>query len=327
MWESKKASARLLRGLLTPLSWLYSGGWQCYLLTYTLGLKGSSEPHRPVLCVGNLVAGGSGKSPVTLHVAQTLRDLGYFVVIGCSGYGAPRSEGASIAPEVDLDPAEWGDEPAMFRWLAPDIPLIVGRDRVRAAELCAERCADSVLLMDDGFQHLPVRKHLTLLLDPPRPNRKCLPAGPYREPWRNRKRADLTLPNGFQVDFLIGEMEPGTPGAKQFGPVKGVVNVLCAIGDPQRFLGDLRALGFEPESVVAKPDHDDLQAGNLMDPLDPNLPVVTTAKDWVKLKRRADIDRHRVFIARQKALIKPEDEFRAWLQRKLDELKKKSSSG
>ncbi|HVL40476.1 MAG TPA: tetraacyldisaccharide 4'-kinase, partial [Fimbriimonadaceae bacterium] len=199
IWYGDGWKPAAVRTLLTPLSWLYTLGWQSYLGMYRLGLKRPQEPHRPVLCVGNLVVGGSGKSPLVLHLARLLRNLGQDVVVSASGYGSPRAAGASVAPDGPLDPAEWGDEPAMLRWLQPDLPIVVGRRRVLAAQLVARSWPGSVMLMDDGFQHLPLHKHLTLLLDPDIPNSQTLPAGPYREPRVNRSRADLVLPGAFRV--------------------------------------------------------------------------------------------------------------------------------
>lgn len=319
MWHGRSASARTIRTVLKPLSWLYAAGWKAYLGVYKAGLKKAKEPHRPVICVGNLVVGGTGKSPITLHVAQVLQELGHDVVVSSSGYGSPRSQSATLAPAGPLDAREWGDEPAMFRWLAPELPLIVGRNRVEAARLCAEGYPGSVLLLDDGFQHLPLKKHLAIVLDPPTDNRSCLPAGPYREPWGNRSRADLVLPNGFTPKFSItGLISPaGDPVAIVSG---AKVSVLCALGSPERFLSDLPALGLKVEEQLLLPDHDPLDAGNLLAPLNPNLPLVITAKDWVKLQKRQDLGARQIWIARQEARIEPEANFRSWLAQKLDEL-------
>jgi tetraacyldisaccharide 4'-kinase len=321
VWHGKSLNARLARLSLTPPSWLYAGAWQGYLAVYRVGLKKPAEPHRPVICVGNLVAGGSGKSPLTRYVAGLLREMGREVVVGCSGYGAPHSEAATIAPDGPLDAGEWGDEPAMMRWLVPDLPLIVGRNRVRAAELCHARFPGAVLLMDDGFQHLPVRKHLSILSDPPTDNHRCLPAGPYREPWANRSRADLVLPNGMKPSMKIGAL------MKPDGSVVTVntslrATVLCALGNPTRFLNDLKDFGVVVEQSNLLPDHDDLQVGNLFDQFDLGLPLIVTAKDWVKLQRRSDLESRQLLIADQEVRIEPEAEFKAWLARKLDELSK-----
>src|ERR1700740_2610619 len=175
IWDSESPRARLIRIFLAPISFLYALGWRSYLALYQLGLKKPSEPHKPVVCVGSLQVGGSGKTPLTLYLAALLRKLGYEVAIGCSGYGCPASEAAKIAPDGPLKASEWGDEPAMIRELLPEVPLIVGRRRVLAAKLCHASFPNSVLLMDDGFQHLPLQKHLSLLAMPPRKNQRCLP--------------------------------------------------------------------------------------------------------------------------------------------------------
>src|SRR5215212_3930294 len=113
VWHGRAASARLARAALTPVSWLYAAGWQVYLATYRLGIKKAQAPHFPVLCVGNLQVGGTGKSPITLYLVNVLRELGREVVVSSSGYGSPRSESATVAPSGPLEATEWGDEPAM----------------------------------------------------------------------------------------------------------------------------------------------------------------------------------------------------------------------
>lgn len=319
VWEGRGFGPRFARIALAPLSWLYAAGWEVYASTYRLGLKKPASPHFPVLCIGNLVVGGSGKSPLTLYVAGLLQSIGREVVVACSGYGSPHSENASLAPGGALTAKEWGDEAAMLRWLAPDVPLVVGRNRVEAARLCHAEHPGAVLVMDDGFQHLPLKKHLAILLDPASRNRACLPAGPYREPWKNRKRADLVLPNGFRPTFTISAF--GKPsGANGGAPPKTGANVLCALGNPARFISDLKLAGVEVVNSQLLPDHDPLTGGNLLTCFNPELPLIVTAKDWVKLQSRRDLGRFEILIARQEAKIEPEAEFRAWLERKLDEL-------
>ena len=320
LWNSDALHARLLRGALLPLSGLYAVGWEVYLATYRLGLKKAAHPHRRILCVGNLVSGGSGKSPVTLHVAQVLRELGHEVVISASGYGSPRAEAATLAPEGPLSAKEWGDEPAMIRWLLPDVPLVVGRRRVLAAELVAQHHPEAVMLMDDGFQHLPLRKDLSLILDDPNPrNRWCLPAGPYREGRWNRRRADAVLPGRFQI-----ETEPlrflRPDGSEVSKPER--MAALCALGQPERFFV---ALGG-PEPAIALPDHDPMDAGTLLERLPRDRPTVVTAKDWVKLRERSDVGEREFLIARHAVRIEPATEFRAWLERRLDERQAESPS-
>ena len=134
-----------------------------YESIYRFHLKQPKSPHSPIICVGNLMAGGSGKTPFVLYLSKILAELGYEVVLSCSGYGSPVSREAQVAPEGPLNPNKWGDEPAMIRWLNPELPLIVGRDRVLAATLCVHHFPRAVLLLDDGYQHFY-----------PGPNQLCL---------------------------------------------------------------------------------------------------------------------------------------------------------
>jgi tetraacyldisaccharide 4'-kinase len=324
IWYGNSASARLARGLLTPLSWLYAAGWTAYRAMYRIGAKKPKQPHRPIVCVGNLVVGGSGKTPLTLHVADVLREMGRDVVVSCSGYGGPASAGAQIAPEGELSAPEWGDEPAMMRRLRPDLKLIVGRDRVEAARLCGERYPDAVLLLDDGFQHLPLHKDVSILIEPESKNRLCLPAGPYREPHGRLSEADVVIPDDFQVQRRpLRFVKPGGEPAAM--PAAQPVSVLCAIGDPERFANDLKAAGLRVEMVKALRDHDKLDAGNLLHGLSPDRPVVVTAKDWVKLLHRSDVDSLPFVVAIQDVELTPAHEFRTRLASLLHEAVKKEN--
>jgi tetraacyldisaccharide 4'-kinase len=289
------------------------------MAAYSLGLKQAKSPHRPIVCVGNLQVGGTGKSPVARFVAQAIRALGRTVVLSCSGYGSPHSADASLAPDGPLDAREWGDEPAMMRWLEPNLPLIVGRDRVLAATIAHTHFPDAVLVLDDGFQHLPLRKQVGIVIDPPNPdNRLCLPAGPYREPRWNRSRADLVLPSQFCIEKE--EINLFSPEGTASSPDE--YSVLCALGQPQKFLSDLeRAFPNRAPSRLARllPDHDPLDAGTLLDGIPSNVPIVVTAKDWVKLRERTDLFSYSFLIATHNVRVEPLHEFCSWLENKLNE--------
>ncbi len=317
-WRSNAPVDRLVRYLLAPFSELYALGWQVYLTVYRLGIKRSKRPHQPVFCVGNLVTGGTGKSPVTIYLAKLLGEMGRQVVISASGYGSPSAKAAQVAPNGPLSAKQWGDEPAMLRALLPDVPLIVGRRRVLAADLCRRHFPNSILLMDDGFQHLPIHKDCTFLIDPPRDNKFCLPAGPYREPYGNRRRADIILEGQFEIvtDPLSFEL----PDGSELDPHCSSVNVLCALAEPAGFLKALDVAGVRIEgSPKLLPDHDRLDAGNLFDGLLPNLPIVVTMKDWVKLRDRSDVESRTFWIARHQVRVVSEDALRRRIADKLNE--------
>jgi tetraacyldisaccharide 4'-kinase len=315
IWNGRSLGARVARIGLFPASVLYGLGWQTYLAMYRLGVKKAVKPHHPIVCIGNLLAGGGGKSPMTVHLVEVLREMGREVVVGASGYGSPRSEAASLAPDGHLNPAEWGDEPAMLRWLIPDLPLIVGRRRVLAAEICHRSHPGAVLLMDDGFQHLPLHKDLTILLDPANPfNRLCLPAGPYREPRTNRSRADIVIPGHFKV--VSQPLRFVDPAGNSVAPKSP--SVLCALARPEAFLEALASSGVKPVSQILLPDHDTLDAGTLLETIPSDRPVVVTAKDWVKLRERSDVESRSFVIALQSTAVEPKAEFRDWLKNRLD---------
>lgn len=305
--------------LLSPLSLLYAAGWAAYAATYAYGLKKPSRARLPVVCVGSLAAGGSGKSPTALWIASQLAAHGRHPVLGLSGYGSPRSESASLAPSGPLDAAEWGDEPAMARWLAPDVPLVVGRDRVLAAQLVEQSSPGSVLVMDDGFQHLRLAPTVSIVLDEASPrNGLCLPAGPYREPrTAGRERADCCIPGEFSLTsqplrFVSPELKAVD------APESGTA--LCAIARPERFIGALESAGVRLVGRIALPDHDPLVAGTLLDRADADLPLVVTAKDWVKLRARRDLSGRSVVIALQEIAVTPADAFMTWLLDRIDAL-------
>lgn len=315
--------------LLSPLAGLYALGWMTYEGIYRLGLKKPVEPHCPVICVGNLVVGGSGKTPMTMHIAQVLRGLGREVAISLSGYGSPRSAGASLAPEGELDAGEWGDEPALMRWLMPELPLIVGRRRVRAAEICHERFPHAVLLMDDGFQHLPLTKHISIVLDPRRANQMCLPSGPYREPRSGLKRATLALPMDERFDVYVRPLiirdEQGVELEDM--TLNPEVDLLCAIANPRRLTGELMAAGFEIVDGKYLRDHDPLTGSNIFAGLSGERPIVVTAKDWVKLRRRRDLAGLDFLIVDYQFEVTPVEAFADWLEARLDEIETQGSRG
>lgn len=312
IWEEMGPEAYLL----SPLAGLYALGWWLYESSYRWGLARPAQPHRRIVVVGNFMVGGTGKTPVALHVADVLEDLGYSVVLSMNGYGGRRFRGAAWAPDGELDPAEWGDEPALARARRPQRPLVVGKDRVSAARLCAERYPEAVLLLDDGLQHLRLRPHVRIALDPPAsPNRLCLPAGPYRQPRSGLARVDLVLPGPFSIvarplAFLRPDGRPADPDWMRDGPV----GVLCAIGRPSAFFEHLEREGLRIGRMRALPDHDPLRASRLLTEFERDRPVVVTEKDWVKLRSRPDASNYPFVIARLDVTIEPQSDFAQWLR-------------
>lgn len=324
IWENPVASAAL-----TPLSWLYSLGWIGYQAVYNLKLKQAYKCYLPVICVGNLTVGGTGKTPTTAYVAQVLLDMGRKPAISCSGYGSRARKGAAKAPDGPLDSLRWGDEAALLRALIPAVDLFVGRDRVLASQL-VEKCEDyDVLLMDDGFQHLRLHIDHSIILHDSKSLRRTLPAGPYREPMnRGIKRADMVVrvKNGIEN----GNASAGSKVVERRTvwrapdlsrtdpPTPGEVNVLCAIGDPETFLRELSEEGFIPSDVEVLKDHSSFGPGLIGRLAATGRPTVVTAKDWVKISRMSGVNADQFLIRDYEAAITPDEEFRQWLAGRLD---------
>ena len=306
--------------LLLPASALYASGWILYELCYRFGLKKQVRPHAPVVCVGNLIAGGTGKTPITVFVAKVLLEMGRKVVVGVNGYGSPRRDNAHAAPAGELDAREWGDEAALVRTKLPEVPLIVGRDRVKAAQICRDLHRDAVLLMDDGFQHLPLHIDVSILLDPPDlANRWCFPSGPYREPRTTGKlRATTVVPGEFRVSSPMVSLR--TIDGEPF-EVETPVNALCAVARPERFIDTIEHHGTRVAHEKLLQDHDELKDRRLFEGLDLTLPLVVTEKDWTKLRYRSDLEIWTILVAHYDVQLEPADKFRAWLKEKLDGVK------
>ncbi|MBL8061085.1 MAG: tetraacyldisaccharide 4'-kinase [Chthonomonas sp.] len=302
--------------LCAPLSTLYFLGWSAYESLYRIGAKKPMDPAIPVIVVGNLTVGGMGKTPTTLAVCRLLKDIGYQAVISASGYGSPRAEAATIAPDGPLLASEWGDEPTLLRWLAPEFPIIVGRRRTLAAKLCAEHFPNAVMVMDDGYQHKPLRHHISIILDLEEvSNPLVLPAGPYREPRSHRTRADFLLPSYFKL-MHHGTRFLNTEGQEiEFPPQD--IQVLTAIAKPSRLVRTLDSLGFRTIRARHYPDHDKLTRDDLFSQFERTLPIVVTSKDWVKIRERHDLDGWDFEIAHYQVTVEPYEEFKRALADKV----------
>lgn len=296
------------------LSGIYAGVVAARAALYRKGLLRSRHPGRPVLVVGNLIAGGSGKTPLTIALVERLRAEGLQPGVASRGYGRAQ---AGVARWVDAatDPALGGDEPVLIA-RRTGVPVRVDADRVTAATALVEEGCD-IVVCDDGLQHYRLARDLEIeVIDGRRRygNRNPLQAGPMREPPERGERCDFRVVNlGADVaaDVAAGEgaHDAGhdVPGHPQDGAgfgewpmrlssrdamaLRGSRNVplsafagqrvhaVAGIGDPERFFAMLRGLGM---AVVphAFPDHHRYTAADLS--FGSELPVLMTEKDAVK---------------------------------------------
>ncbi len=264
-------------------------GW---LRSYAVGV--------PVVVVGNIAVGGSGKTPVVIWLVEHLRAAGFRPAVVSRGYGGS-AEGA-LGVEPGSDPAVCGDEPVLLaRRLR--CPVWIGRDRVAAARALREAHPEvDVIVTDDGLQHYRLRREVEIIVVDALQmgNRLMLPAGPLREPVTRLARAHLVLAHGDMPPAVRAKCPPApvysmrlwptafyrladprqrrSPG--EFSGLK--LRALAGIGRPERFFSTLHDLGLHPEAEVAFADHHPFTADDVA--LRGADALVVTEKDAIKLQ-------------------------------------------
>ena len=293
-----------------PKFWYRSRSWQAVLLSPLGALyawanvrrQKNARPTRvdiPVICIGNLNVGGTGKTPTTIAIAQMLISRDIAVQIVSRGYGGSLQAVTQVDPRVHTAD-ETGDEPLLTAAFAP---TWVANERVAGARAAQNAGAD-VILLDDGFQDPSLTKDLAIVVvDAARGfgNGRCLPAGPLREPVHvGLKRADAVISIGEpeaqsqfwersadqvgRIAHLTASLKPiemGMPWAE------GRYLAFAGIGDPEKFFATLRGLGAPLVRTVALDDHQKLARPMIQrlmkEAQSMNAQLVTTEKDAARL--------------------------------------------
>ncbi|MBO3277120.1 tetraacyldisaccharide 4'-kinase [Pseudomonas schmalbachii] len=310
--------------LLRPLEWLYRSVAQRKRAAYLAGQAGSWQAPVPVIVVGNITVGGTGKTPMILWLIEHCRARGLKVGVVSRGYGA-KPPHYPWRVRAEQQAAEAGDEPLMIVQRC-GVPLMIDPDRPRAVQaLLAEEPLD-LILCDDGLQHYRLARDLELVLvDAARGlgNGRCLPAGPLREPAGRLAEVDAVLHNGATSDpegafsFVLRPSSLVNLATGQVRPVEHfvpgqAVHALAGIGNPQRFFATLEALHWRPIPHVF-PDHAAYSAGQLQ--FSPPLPLLMTEKDAVKCRAFAAPDWWYLAVDAQ-----PSPAFVAWFDAQLERL-------
>jgi tetraacyldisaccharide 4'-kinase len=270
---------------LVPLAALFGLLVRARRGAYRRGWLASGHPGRPVVVVGNLTVGGSGKTPLTIWLAAALEARGLRVGVASRGYGG--SDRGPVEVTAASDPAAVGDEPVLIARRS-GVRVVVARDRLAAARRLAP--AVDLILADDGLQHYRLARDLEILVVDGRRrfgNGRLLPAGPLREPVERAADAGLVVVNGAaRSGELTMTIEPQAVVALDSGARSALsdwrgrqVHALAGIGDPGRFFATLRASGLVPIEHP-RPDHAPIAAADLA--FGDGLPVLMTEKDAVK---------------------------------------------
>lgn len=293
-WQGPRAPWYLL-----PLSALFAAVVALRRIAYRAGLLRSGHPGIPVVVVGNLSIGGTGKTPLTLWLAQALSARGVRVGI------ATRGHGGRLAGPVPVDPAglaaDFGDEALLLAQRA-GVPVCVARRRLEAARWLARQGCQMVLA-DDGLQHLALQRDFSIVVvDAARGfgNGHLLPAGPLREPLSRLAQADALVVQGAPAPAATSGHGFVVPMALVPAPLQALrgdarqllaalagqqVHAVAGIGHPGRFFALLRSAGLE---LIEHPfpDHHPFVAADLA--FGDELPVLMTEKDAVKCRPFAD---------------------------------------
>jgi tetraacyldisaccharide 4'-kinase len=294
-WYRRRGGPRLLKAALTPVSWIWAAATARRMARAT-----PVDPGAPVICVGNLTAGGAGKTPIAREVLRLLRET------GVAAHGLSRGYGGSLEGPVLVDlahhtAADVGDEPLL---LARDGPMWVARDRAAGALAAVQAGAEAVVL-DDGHQNPSLKKALSLVVvdgetrdgEWPFGDGGVFPAGPLREPFAvGLARADalvLLLPPGLarpdpellalfgEKPVFIARLEPAAPPPP--GPQVG----FAGVAKPWKVERALAAAGCELKDFAGFPDHAPFTEAALTALAERaavfGAGLVTTEKDWARL--------------------------------------------
>jgi tetraacyldisaccharide 4'-kinase len=313
-----------MRGVLSALSLVYVSALQLYLLLYRVGLRRSARLPCPVVCVGNITAGGTGKTPSTQMLCRMLCAEGKRVAVIIRGFGGQYEHKCGLVSDgerVLLTAREAGDEAYLLARTLPGVCVAVGRDRIRTGRLVCERYAPDVIVMDDGMQHWRLHRDLDIaLLNACRPfdNGWTVPRGLLREPKGNIRRAGIVLLTNSrragdeQVEAVRTEVARLAPGRPIFvgdlAPVSLLdldgrepeeltwlagrrVSALSALGNPASFESMLGELGAILAARFRFGDHYAVNAAELDDCIRRSKQagadaIATTEKDAVKLSER-----------------------------------------
>ena len=284
-----------LGALLAPLGWAVALFTVLRRGAYRVGMRRSRQVGCPIVVVGNLSAGGTGKTPLVIAIAKLLARRGLRVGVVCRGYRGSASRWPRQV-RSDSDPNRVGDEAVLLARRTGG-PVAAGPNRIAAARILFRRAKCDVILSDDGLQHLRLARDVEIVVvDGVRRhgNGRCMPAGPLREPLGRLASVDLVVVNGaarsgeLEIQLVAGDAV-SLVDAGQTRPLDSFrgapVHAVCAIGHAERFFRTLEAHGV---TIVRHPfpDHHPFREAEIRFP--DGAPVLMTEKDAVKCERFAD---------------------------------------
>ena len=312
-----------------------------FFIPYKLGIRKKHKAHIPVICVGNITMGGTGKTPFVITLSNILKGFGYKPVIISRGYGRKSTENAVFCPKDKLFAEDTGDEPYLLS-KATDLPIVVGKNRIKSIQMSKDLNCD-IIILDDGMQYWQLHKDIEIGIasaQKPFGTGKVIPAGDLREPKKGLKRCQfIVLTSHNHIDKeTIDTVQDYCKNSFIYEGITKPLNItyedkdydlnflkrkkvigICGIGNPERFKRTLSDLDADILEFITYPDHHNYTEEdiNLIKEKTKECDfVVTTAKDRVKLP--LDINLTVVNIYTQ-----IEEDFKEKLIAKLKEFKDK----
>lgn len=274
--------------VLRPLSWLYRTGFLLNKQLYQSGFKPRYTAPVPVMIIGNITVGGSGKTPLLIQLVKYLQQQQIRVGVISRGYGGKGPFPAVVT--LDSVPETVGDEPCLIVQ-STEVPMVVGANRQANIELLLKQHDLDLIISDDGLQHWALNRQIEwIVLDRNRGlgNEKLLPEGYLREPVERLKQGSVIEHTAQPSSDLHMHLEVAQPyllnpafdQAEIFNPKLDYYAVV-GIGFPQRFYTTLESIGLQHFQCHEFPDHHDYEIEDIQ--FEDSNPIITTEKDAVKL--------------------------------------------
>lgn len=273
----------LLSVLLLPLSAVYWCLLNIHKSLYSLGIKNSNKASLPVIVVGNLSVGGTGKTPLVIHVVELLKRHGFKPGVVSRGYNSTAEQGSFIL-EASMPAALVGDEPSLIA-RRTSVPVAVGSSRHQSIELLTDLC--DVIVCDDGLQHWPLKADLRLCIDDvtATSNPFLLPAGPWREVKSRMASMDMIVARNSDSDHdgqFFMQLEAKEPlnllSAKPGLDIEQTIHAVAGIAQPSRFFDTCKTLGLSIVEHAFADHHQFVESDLNFD----QRAVLMTEKDAVK---------------------------------------------
>jgi tetraacyldisaccharide 4'-kinase len=274
--------------VLRPLSWLYQAGFAFNKQLYKSGIKPTYTAPVPVMIIGNITVGGSGKTPLLISLVKYLQHKNIRVGVISRGYGGVGPFPAWVT--LQSEPEQVGDEPCLIVQ-STGVPMVVGAQRQKNIELLLESYDLDLIISDDGLQHWALNRQIEwIVLDNNRGlgNQKLLPEGYLREPVQRLQNSTVIEHASAPNSLLNMQLKVAEPYL--LNPIEGQIELfdpnqnfyaMVGIGFPQRFYQTLENLELKHFQCHEFPDHYDYKIDDLQ--FEDANPIITTEKDAVKL--------------------------------------------